>query len=299
MWMEPRSGLRLARIASDGSHADGAGISIELPDTGETGAVAWDGNEWVIAYPTRAGVQLRTMTHDGVLSPATLIPSFGGVFRLRLASDNNGHFAVIWETGQLIRVSIDGALPVDLTHQVNAHPDVTWASGAFRMVWMNYEYRGAYDPPVSMPYPAATGITFATMNRNGVVSIDGLTQTDSDQQPRVAGNFSMLVTDGLKVRRDGDEIALNTTASVTAPPAFAVDDDGHALFVSPGGRAVLIGPGGAQPFVAAQDAGSPDVVWTRNGWMLVYTRVVDEAPYNHVQRVFVKTLDVSPARRRP
>jgi len=306
MWMEPRSGLRLSRVAPDGNHADGAGISIPLPDASETGAVAWDGNEWVIAYPSRDGVRLHTMTRDGVLSPAKLFPSVAAVIGVRLASDGGGHFAVIWEAlnppqnrdSGVIRGSIDGAPSIDLTHLVNAHPDVTWDAGAFRLIWMNYEWRGSSSPPLLSPYTVPVGLTFATLERNGYLSITGTTPTVSDQRPRVAGEFTMFVTDGVKVRRGADEIALDTAVSTSAPPAFAVDDDGHALLVSPGGRAVLIGPGEPQSFIAATDAGAPDLVWTHNGWMLVYIRVVDEAPYFHVQRVFIRTIDTMPARRR-
>lgn len=300
MWTEPYSSLlHLSRIASDGSHLDGAGIRIERQDSAEPGAVAWDGNDWVIAYATRGGVGLRTMNRSGELSEETLLPSLTNATGVRLTSDGNGHFAVIWETANpqpLIRASIDGAPPADLTHFINAHPDVTWDSGAFRMVWMNYEHRGPdLLPPFQTP-ATPVGITFATMQRNGFVSVDEVTQTDSDQRPRIAGKFSMLVKDGVKIRRGADEIAKVSEM----PSAFAVDDDGHALLVSPGGKAVLIGAGEPQSFaVGPADAGSPDVVWTHNGWMMVYTRVVDESPYNHVQRVFVKTIDVSPARRRP
>jgi hypothetical protein len=246
------------------------------------------------------------MTRDGVLSPAKLFQSIPTVIGVRLASDGAGHFAVIWEAlnplqnpdSGLIRGSIDGASAIDLTHQVNAHPDVTWDAGAFRLVWMDYEWRGSLSPPLLYPYTVPVGLTFATLNPNGYLSITGTMQTVSDQRPRVAGDFTMLVTDGVKVRRGADEIALNTAVSTSAPPAFAVDDDGHALLVSPGGQAVLIGAGEPRSFVAASNAEAPDVVWTHNGWMLVYTRVVDEAPYFHVPRVFIRTLDTTPARRR-
>jgi len=303
MWMESRE-LRLSRIAPDGTHADGAGISIDLPDASETGAVAWDGNEWVIAYPSRAGVRLRTMTRAGVLSPETLLPS-SGALEVHIASDGGGHFAVVWEElnplanpdSGLIHVSIDGASPVELTHQINAYPDVTWDGGVFRMVWMNYEWRTGAGYGLVERHTVPVGLTFATINRSGYASITGSMLTDNDQRPRVAGEFTMFVNDGVIVRRGTDDIALNAAVSPSAPPAFAVDDDGHALLVSPGGRATLIGAGEPRSFDAAPDAAAPDVVWTRNGWMLVYTRVVDEAPYFHVPRVFIRTLDTTPARR--
>ncbi|HJW95467.1 MAG TPA: hypothetical protein VJ901_17750 [Thermoanaerobaculia bacterium] len=298
-WLEPFRGVYLA---------DGAGINMELRDASQAAALAWDGKEWVIAYPSSDGLRVRTMTRDGVLSsPARFASSTGSA--LRIASRGDGHFVLVWAALNpsqnpdwgTIRVSLDGTPPFDITHGVESYPDITWDGGVFRLVWMNYEFRSTTSP--GFGYYSATapvGITFATMDSNGNVSMNGTTATTSDQRPRVARDFTAFVNDGVKVRRGGDEIALPTNLFSTEPPAFAVDDDGHALLVSTGGKAVFIGAGGDPiPFIAAPNANEPDVVWTRNGWVMVYSRIVDEAPYFHVPRVFVRTIDVSPARRRP
>jgi len=302
LWVDYGVALRVALITAGGTPLDGAGIILDAGYITNTGAVGFDGRDWIIAYPKGAGIAIRRMSRAGLPYAETVLPSSGGAISIRIASPGDGHFVVVWESvnppgdrnSGTIRASIDGGAPIDLTHGVDSYSDVTWDGSAFRLAWMNYAWIWSSPPGYIHQYTVPQSITFASVNMKGELAIDDVVPTRAPALPRVAGSFRVWQgNQGFIVRRGAEE----TTVRINQPTGFAIDDSGNAMLTATGG-AVLLGNDDRQSFIAMPSAGEPDVVWTRNGWLMAYTRIIDDAPFFHVPRVFIRTIDTTPARRR-
>lgn len=270
------------------------------------GTVGFDGREWIVAYTSPGGVALRRMSRDGVLSAETIVADVAGI-SIRVASPGDGHFAIVWETTDppgdpnagTIRASIDGGAPIVVATGVKSYPDVAWDGRVFRIVWMNYEWVWSTPPGHIHQYTTPVGVTFASLNMNGEVVIDDRVSSRSSSRPRVAGGLGMFVgVQGAVVRRDGFDVGLNIFSSwYPDPPGFAADGAGNAV-IALGSTELLLDSDDRQSFLSVPGAADADVVYTNNGWVMVYTRVVDDPPYMHAPRVFIRPLDFTPAKTR-
>lgn len=305
-WIEPYSTLRLSLVAADGSHTDVDHAITTGLGLFDSAAVAFDGAGWVIAYSSANGVALRRMTRDAVLSAETVLPSAAPPNSIRIASPGDGHFVVVWEAvvppGDLnsgrTQASIDGGATIDIAPDVTSYSDVAWDGSVFRLVWMNWRWIWTTPPGYIHQYTTPVGLTFAQLNMKGELAIGETMQTRATGQPRVAGDLALFIDEqGVVVRRGGFDVPLNLWNWSSEPPGFASDDAGNAV-IATGETEVLFSSDDRQSVLSLPGAGQPEVVHTRNGWVMVYTRIVDEPPYLHATRIFIRTLDFTPARRR-
>ncbi len=300
-WLEFYYTFHLSLVSADGTHMD-AGV-IDLGDSFlSAGAVAFDGDKWIIAYtyappyPEPGELRFRRMTRGAALGAQTKVWT-GPVYSLRIASSDDGHFAMVWETfdpvigdekDATILASIDGGAPITIATGAS-YPDIAWDGREFRLAWIT---------------KSPQRIAFASLSRTGKILPVDATGTLGIYPPRVAGRFGLFFNGcGIPaVRRGALDMPLHfgswSRDRFWSVPGFAVDDASNAV-VTFDSAAILLGNDDRELHASIPDAHDGEVVHTRNGWLLVYMREVDAPPYMHGSRVFIRTLDFTQARTRP
>lgn len=282
-WREPYYTLHLSFIGPDGSHAETTSIDLGNSFLSHA-AIAFDGRGWIIAHTSPRGLAVRQMTRDGSLTGET-IAGTGNILSVRVASAGDGHFAIVWETtDSKIFASIDGRRVIAIASDAIG-PDVASAAGAFRLAWSTRD-----------------GVTFATLYMDGNLVIRDKLPSGWSTPPRVARDLAVYFDDfGVPtVRRGALEVQLKTSSWYADPPwsapGFATDDDGNAV-IALESTAVLLSNDDRQSYVSVPGAHNCEVVRTHDAWLMVYTREVEERPYVHASRVFIRSLDFGPAPR--
>jgi len=325
VWAEDDGSLRATRITPDGTPLDGDGLVVTSALVDGAGAVAFDGRDWIVAYElynesgsasADARVAYRRISRDGTLSAEITLPAGG--FRadsIRVAASPDGTFAIVWAALNLLtanpqdghlHASINGALPIELTKTQQGTPDVTWSGSAFRMVWIDSEWRTSTPPGEIHQYLAPIDVATGTLTTAGsLLAVVTYAVTDATS-PRISGDF-VIWSGGpyspITVRDGAEELHIPTdlfSGAALAEVAIAADHSGRGLIIVPGNSvgAALLDGDNVRPIVVAAGGLDVDIVWTNHGWVGTWDRTIADPPFNFGRRVFVKSIDFGPSRRR-
>jgi hypothetical protein len=282
VWLDGKTTLRAARFAADGTPLDGEGIVLTREADGP-GAVAFDGRDWLIAYPLR-GARLGWRRLGQATKHVLDAAGIGAAF-VNIAAAPDGHFVIAWlaevpwadAPDGNVAISIDGAAPQLITNGHHREVALTWRGDAFALAWVNTELRMMFHT-----WYEAASLTTAALPAGGSVSLGG-TINGYATAPRLAGEWLVYRdNNGVEVRKDGQQWTL-----AGDNPAVA---DGLVI-VAPGLAAT---PGGAPFYFTNGPIDAPDGVLTQHGFVAAY-----EKPAHDGTRVWLSSVNpgMGPRRR--